>query len=121
MCLNTSGNLHHLDGRDRSGSRDFVALMEQNNARTITTKLALTWATLPVDRHASWALRLTDVRGFARHLANINPETEVLPPRMLPPLTCARPYVNTEWNRNRIRQRNRRCTQTGVCFHAHSA
>ena len=45
---------------------DFVSFMEERRATTITTKLAVAWATLPPDRHASWALRLTDVRGFAR-------------------------------------------------------
>ena len=47
---------------------DFVSFMEKCKATTITTKLAIAWATLPPDRHASWALRLTDVRGFARHV-----------------------------------------------------
>ncbi len=58
---------------------DFVSFMEERRATTITTKLAVAWATLPPDRHASWALRLTDVRGFARHVANIDLETEVPP------------------------------------------
>lgn len=31
---------------------DFVAFMEKRKARTITTKLAMEWATLPPDRHA---------------------------------------------------------------------
>ena len=44
---------------------DFVSFMEKRKATTITTKLAVAWATLPPDRHPSWALRLTDVRGFA--------------------------------------------------------
>ena len=52
---------------------DFVSFMEKREAATITTKLALEWATLPPDRHASWALRLSDVRGFARHVANLDP------------------------------------------------
>src|SRR6516165_3645157 len=33
---------------------DFVAFMEKRKARIITTKLAMEWATLPPDRHASW-------------------------------------------------------------------
>lgn len=49
---------------------DFVAFMEKHGATVITRKLALEWATLPPDRHSSWALRLCDVRGFARHLIN---------------------------------------------------
>ena len=75
---------------------DFVSFMEKRKATTITTKLAVTWATLPPDRHASWALRLTDVRGFARHVANIDPETEVPPVGILPPLKRAKPYVYSD-------------------------
>jgi integrase len=72
---------------------DFVSFMETRKATTITTKLALAWATLPPGRHASWALRLTDVRGFARHVANIDPKTEVPPAGLLPHLKRAKPYV----------------------------
>ena len=60
------------------------------------TKLAVTWATLPPDRHASWAVRLTDVRGFARHVANIDPEKEVPGVGILPPLKRAKPYVYSD-------------------------
>ena len=72
---------------------DFVSFMERREATTITTKLAMEWATLPPDRHASWALRLTDVRGFARHIASIDPKTEVPPVGILPSLQRAKPYV----------------------------
>lgn len=72
---------------------DFVSFMESRKAATITARLAVAWATMPAGRHASWALRLTDVRGFARHVANINPQTEVPPVGILPPLKRARPYV----------------------------
>lgn len=75
---------------------DFVSFMEKRKATTITTKLAVAWATLPPDRHASWALRLTDVRGFARHVANIDPETEVPRAGILPPLKRAKPYVYSD-------------------------
>jgi integrase len=75
---------------------DFVSFMERREATTITTKLAMEWATLPPDRHASWALRLTDVRGFARHIANINPKTEVPPVGILPGLKRAKPYVYSD-------------------------
>ncbi len=75
---------------------DFVSFMETRKAATITTKLAVAWATLPPDRHASWALRLTDVRGFARHVANIDPQTEVPPAGILPPLKRAKPYVYSD-------------------------
>lgn len=75
---------------------DFVAFMEKHGATVITRKLALEWATLPPDRHSSWALRLCDVRGFARHLINIEPRTEVPPPKTLPPLRRAKPYIYNE-------------------------
>jgi integrase len=72
---------------------DFVSFMEQQGTETITTKLALAWATLPPGRRQSWALRLTDARGFARHVANFHPKTEVPPAGILPRLNRAKPYV----------------------------
>jgi integrase len=74
----------------------FVSFMDSRKATTITTKLAIEWATLPLDRHASWALRLTDVRGLARHIANIDPKTEVPPVGILPGLKRAKPYVYSD-------------------------
>ena len=81
---------------------DFVSFMEKREAATITTKLALEWATLPPDRHASWALRLSDVRGFARHVANLDPGTEVPPADMLPSLKRAKPYVYSDFEINAL-------------------
>lgn len=75
---------------------EFVTFMEEHDATVITHKLALEWATLPPDRHASWALRLCDVRGFARHLLNVEPRTEVPPVKSLPPLRRAKPYLYTD-------------------------
>jgi len=75
---------------------DFISFMEKRKATTITTKLAMEWATLPTDRHASWALRLTDVRGFARHIVNIDPKTEVPPVGILPAPKRAKPYVYSD-------------------------
>src|SRR5262249_50150762 len=80
----------------------FVAFMEKRKATTITTKLAMTWATLPPDRHASWALRLTDVRGFARHVANTDRRTEVPPAGLLPPLRRAKPHVYSDTQINAL-------------------
>jgi len=53
----------------------FVRFMDGRAATIITHKLALEWAMLPIDGRASWALRLTDVRGFARYrrIAEIGP------------------------------------------------
>src|SRR5207244_6272532 len=75
---------------------DFVTFMEKRKAKTITTKLAMEWATLPPDRHASWALRLSDVRGFARHVATFDPQTEVPPVGILPAWKRARPYAYSD-------------------------
>jgi hypothetical protein len=75
---------------------EFVSFMETRKATTITTKLAVEWATLPAGRHASWALRLTDVRGFARHIASFDPKTEVPPVGLLPSLKRAKPYVYSD-------------------------
>lgn len=81
---------------------DFVSFMEAHRATTITTKFAMAWATLPPDRHASWALRLTDVRGFAHHLANIDPQTETPPVGMLPRLKRAKPYIYSDAEIDRL-------------------
>lgn len=94
---------------------EFVAFMEKRKATTITTKLAVTWATLPPDRHASWALRLTDVRGLARHIANIDPRTEVPPAGLLPPLQRAKPYVYTDAQINALLERRWPCRQQTDC------
>jgi integrase len=75
---------------------DFVIFMENREAMTITTKLAMEWATLPRDRHASWKLRLTAVRGFARHVASFDSRTEVPPVGILPGWQRAMPYVYSD-------------------------
>ena len=75
---------------------NFVTFMEERRAAIITTKLALAWATLPANRHASWELRLTDVRGFARHVAIFEPRTEVPPVGILPGWKRAKPYVYSD-------------------------
>ena len=75
---------------------DFVSFMENHRATVITYKLALEWATLPAGRHCSWALRLCDVRGFARHLVTVEPRTEVPPIKALAPLRRAKPYLYSD-------------------------
>jgi integrase len=73
--------------------RDFVSFLETRKAKTITTKLALEWATLPPRSHVSSARRLIDVRGFARHIASIDPKTEVPPTGIFPKWRRPKPYV----------------------------
>jgi integrase len=75
---------------------DFVAYLQAAGATTVTTELALAWATLPgEDAHPAYlSNRLCAVRGFARHLQAFNPATEVPPARLLPWPKCrAVPYL----------------------------
>ena len=74
----------------------FITFMEQSECSVITTNLALKWATRSPGKHASWAINLTDVRGFARHLQSIDPRTEVPPVGLLPYSGRARPYIYTD-------------------------
>jgi integrase/recombinase XerD len=64
---------------------DFVAYLQAADAPTVTTELALGWATSPAKANpAWWAHRLGVVRGFARHLQALDPATEVPPADLLP-------------------------------------
>ena len=59
---------------------DFVAYLDRNGATTITTPLAIGWASQPAGADPTWwATRLAAVRAFARYLASIDPATEVPP------------------------------------------
>src|SRR5262249_49555080 len=70
------------DGRLLDG---FVTFLEQAGAKRITTDLALDWARLPRQAHPSyWRQRLSVVRGFARHLATLDPASEVPSQDLLP-------------------------------------
>src|SRR2546427_11267727 len=64
---------------------DFVAFLERQGARHITTELALQWALQrpgPLPPH--WAVRLRMVRLFATHWSATDPRTEVPPLGLLP-------------------------------------
>jgi hypothetical protein len=70
------------DGRLLEG---FVELLELAGAQRITTELALAWARMPADAHPHyWRQRLSVARGFARHLATIDPASEVPSKDLLP-------------------------------------
>ena len=70
------------DGRLLEG---FVGFLEQAGAERITTELALRWARMPVHAHPHrWRQRLGVARGFARHLAAIDPASEVPSTDLLP-------------------------------------
>lgn len=61
----------------------FVAFLEREGAECITTALALRWAMQPEHaQRATWARRLTQVRGFATWLSAVDPRTQI-PPRHL--------------------------------------
>jgi len=83
------------DGRLLEG---FVAFLEQKGAERITTELALEWARLPREAHPHyWRQRLSVARGFARHLATLDPASEVPSKDLLPghrPRIA--PYIYTE-------------------------
>lgn len=56
----------------------FVDFLEQAGAQHITIDLAVAWARLPVDaRPFTWRQRLGMVRGFARYLVTIDPDSQV--------------------------------------------
>ena len=56
----------------------FVAYLEAAGATTVTTDLAVAWAIQPTgSTPVWWARRLTMVRGFARYLKALDPDTEI--------------------------------------------
>jgi integrase/recombinase XerD len=66
-------------------------------ADTVTTKLALQWATLPGRSRAWQAQRLSAVRGFARWLHATDPQAQVPPAGLLRGRTRrAVPYLYSE-------------------------
>jgi integrase/recombinase XerD len=64
----------------------FVAYLDETGAEVITVDAALAWAQQPQARPGSKvaARRMTVARGFARHMAGIDPRTQVPPPGLLP-------------------------------------
>lgn len=62
----------------------FVDFLEREGAEFITTQLALRWAMEPkLVQRATWARRLTLVRGFAAWQSAVDARTEVPPRRLL--------------------------------------
>lgn len=64
----------------------FVAYLDHAGAEVITVEAALAWAQQPQARPGGkvQAVRMTVVRGFARHMAGIDPRTQVPPLGLLP-------------------------------------
>jgi integrase/recombinase XerD len=78
--------------------RAFVSYLDTVGAPTVTTQLAVAWATQPTGcSPVRWAQRLAVVRGFARHLQAIDPQTEI-PPLGVLPHRCRRvaPYLYSD-------------------------
>lgn len=76
----------------------FVAYADQIGAETVTTDLAVAWATQPVDASPVWwKFRITAVRGFAKHLQTLDPLTEIPPADAVSAPKCrAAPYFYSE-------------------------
>lgn len=74
---------------------DFVSFMEARGTETITVALAMEWVT-KIGRQPTWAIRLTDVRCFAQHLAHFDPLTEVPPTDLVPAGRRAKPYIYSD-------------------------
>jgi integrase/recombinase XerD len=75
----------------------FITYLEDADAATVTTELALTWATLPAG-NANWhAQRLSVVRGFAAYLHTIDPSAQVPPAGLIPSRRLrATPYLYSD-------------------------
>ena len=76
----------------------FLVWLKERGEQTITTELAVLWATLPPATDSNWhAQRLSVVRGFAAHLHALDPAHEVPPPDLLPQRPRrAVPYLYTD-------------------------
>jgi integrase/recombinase XerD len=75
----------------------FITYLEDAGAATVTTDLAVAWATLPAG-DANWhAQRLSVVRGFAAWLHTIDPAAEVPPAGLIPSRRLrATPYLYSD-------------------------
>ena len=84
-----------IDGRLLHGFVDFA---ESEGAFFISRKLALRWATQPVDAQpAQWSKRLGMVRRFAEYLSATNPRTEIPSQELLPYRSYRKPpYIYTD-------------------------
>jgi integrase len=84
---------YRYDNEERQLSQ-FVAYMDVAQAAVITRKLALAWITEA--QRTSWPQRLSAVRGFAKHLSNIESGTETPPAGVFRSPKRGRPYIYTD-------------------------
>ena len=91
--------------REEQVLHSFVEFLEAEGASTITTVLAVRWATLsPEATRGHWDRRLSTARGFARHMSHGQPRTEVPPTGLLGsggPSRRAEPYLYSPEKRSR--------------------
>jgi integrase/recombinase XerD len=72
-----------LDSQGRQLAH-FVAFLDRAGARTVTTELAVAWATgVPGASERYWHDRLSVARQFAKHLQAMDPTCEIPPKRLL--------------------------------------
>ena len=82
----------------------FVDFLEREGAEFITTELALRWAIEPkLVQRATWARRLTMVRGFAAWLSAVDARTAIPPRRLLDPRRRRKaPHIYTDQEIERL-------------------
>jgi len=94
--------LRHGLGFTLKGARpllaDFAEFLDRNGADSVTTDLAVAWATAPTGANPIWwRQRLGTVREFARYLATIDPRTQIPAEDLLPARYSRRtPYLYSE-------------------------
>ena len=77
---------------------EFASFLQRTDESTITSRLALQWATEPQHiKPCEWAARLSAVRSFARYVSAFDPRTEIPPQGLLPYRTQrAKPYIYSD-------------------------
>lgn len=83
--------------RDEKLLGQFLTFLEDREDEAITAEAALTWASLPGGGPAWLSMRMSVVRGFARHMHALDPAHQVPPTRLLPPARHrAVPYLYSD-------------------------
>lgn len=97
--------------------KHFLDFLEREDAGAITTDLALRWAQKPQHaQRATWARRLSAVRGFAAWLSCFDHRTEVPPRRLLNVRhRRSKPHIYTEEQITRLMKASRNLrSRTGL-------
>lgn len=75
--------------------RNFVEYSRSRGELYITSKLAVEWAEHQCGP-PTWSSRLSTIRSFARHLAVVEPRTEIPPSGIFPPQRRPRPHIYSD-------------------------